>query len=65
MCSSDLYLKRYNKDFEISINEEDKKQYHDTTVSNEKLLTTIEYSLANNMEIEIDKIFDLLEMHDR
>ena len=56
-----VYNQRYQNDIEISTNNNDTTVYKKTVVENKKLLENIDYKFSNNIELEVNKIFDLLE----
>ncbi|MCD4756706.1 MAG: NAD-dependent epimerase/dehydratase family protein [Arcobacteraceae bacterium] len=56
-----VYIKRYNKDIEIQINNSDKTIYEDINVKNDKLKYIINFEINDMFEDEINKIFNILE----
>jgi UDP-glucose 4-epimerase len=56
-----VFQKRYNKDIKISINENDTAVYDLLVVKNDKLKSTIDFDITDNLEEEVENIFKLLE----
>jgi len=56
-----VYIKRYNKDIEIQINNNDKTMYEDIKVKSDKLKNIINFEINDMFEDEINKIFNTLE----
>jgi len=56
-----VYEKKYNKSIEIEINENDKNEYEDIEVKNDKLQLLVKYELTNMMYSEVENMFTLLE----
>lgn len=55
------YEKKYNKNIEIQINNDDKMTYDDISVKNYKLKSIINFEVIDKMSEEVNRIFDLLE----
>ncbi len=55
------YKKKYNKNIEIQINNDDKMTYDDISVKNYKLKSIINFEVIDKMSEEVNRIFDLLE----
>ena len=56
-----IYEKRYNIKIPVSKNSEDKIEYADLEVKNQKLRNLIKFTLHDSLEDEINKIFNKLE----
>lgn len=56
-----IYFERYKKEIEIIINTKDTSTSKYLKVCNQKLLNTIDMNFKDDFELEINKIFDLLE----
>ena len=56
-----VYKQRYQTNIEILTNSSDTNIYKKTVVENKKLLENIDYKFSNDIELEVNKIFDLLE----
>ena len=57
----EVYNKRYNKNIDISVNQDDRMIYPELTVDNSKLGQFISMKFNNKLYDEIEKIFNLLE----
>jgi len=60
-----VYEKRYNGSIDISLNKKDKTRYKTSLIDNHKLQDLLAYGTKNHFFEEIDKIFSLLEQHDK
>ena len=56
-----IYMIRYNKNIEISVNNEDKTVSLDLKVDNTKLNNIVKLNFNDKFNLEINNIFDLLE----
>lgn len=56
-----IFENRYNESIEIQINQNDLTKYYELFVENKKLKFLINFETYNNLDNEIENIFDLLE----
>ncbi|HEX7674842.1 MAG TPA: NAD(P)-dependent oxidoreductase [Bdellovibrio sp.] len=56
-----VYLNRYGNKIDILVNEKDLTDYKSVQIDNSRLRSIIDYNFEDKMELEISKIFDLLE----
>lgn len=56
-----IFEYRYNESIEIQINQNDLTKYYELFVENKKLKFLINFETYNNLDNEIENIFDLLE----
>ncbi len=52
---------KFNESIEIQINQNDLTKYYELFVENKKLKFLINFETYNNLDNEIENIFDLLE----